>query len=104
MGKVAGKGSDFVVITEDDSGEEDTLSICKEIASYVEAQGCPYRIELNRGEAIRQAILDCEEPTVLIIAGKGPETHQKRGLEFVDTPSDAQYAEAFLREYNSRHK
>ena len=104
MGEVAGRGSDFVVITEDDSGEEDTLSICKEIATYVEAQGCSYHIELNRGEAIRQAILDCKEPTVLIIAGKGPETHQKRGLEFVDTPSDAQYAEAFLREYNSRHK
>lgn len=101
MGEVAGKSSDFVIITEDDSGEEDTLSICKEIAAHVEAQGCLYRIELNRGEAIRQAILSCEEPTVLIIAGKGPETHQKRGMEFVDTPSDAQYAEAFLREYNS---
>ena len=102
LGEVAGKGSDFVVITEDDSGEEDTLSICREIASHVEAQGCPYRIELNRGEAIRQAVLGCEEPTVVVIAGKGPETHQKRGLEFVDTPPDSRFAEAFLREYNAR--
>ena len=104
LGEVAGKGSDFVVITEDDSGEEDTRSICNEIAGHVEAQGCPYRIELNRGEAIRQAILGCEEPAVVVIAGKGPETHQKRGLEFVDTPPDAKYAEAFLREYNAKHR
>ena len=98
MGTVAGKSADFVVLTEDDSGEEDTASICREIASYV---ACPYRIELNRSEAIRQAILGCKEPTVVVIAGKGPETHQKRGMAFVETPSDAQYAEAFLREYNA---
>ena len=92
-----------MVLTEEDSGEEDTLSICREIASYVEAQGCDYSIEPNRGEAIRQAVLGCREPSVLLITGKGAETRQKRGTEYIDTPSDVDYVQSFLQEYDVRH-
>ena len=35
LGEISGRCSDLVVLTEEDSGEEDTLSICREIASYV---------------------------------------------------------------------
>ena len=100
LGEIGGRYSHQVILTEDDSGEEDTQSICQEIAAYVEAQGCPCAIELNRGEAIRQAILNCREPTVLLIAGKGDETYQKRGEEYVETPTDAEYVQSFLREYD----
>src|SRR5699024_4464991 len=71
LGEVSGQSSDLVVLTEEDSGEEDTLSICREIAGHVSAQGCPYEIQPNRGEAIRQAVLSCAEPSVLLITGKG---------------------------------
>ena len=104
LGEVAGKYAHLSVITEDDSGEEDTRSICEEIASYVAAQGGAYTIELNRGEAIRRAILDCTEPTVLLIAGKGTETYQKRGQEYVETPTDGEYTRAFLQEYDMLHR
>jgi acetylglutamate kinase len=93
-----------VVLTEEDSGEEDTLSICQEIAGYVAAQGCDYSIEPNRGEAIRQAILGCENPSVLLITGKGAETRQKRGTQYVETPSDVDYVHSFLREYDLNHR
>ena len=99
LGEVAGEHSDLVVLTEEDSGEEDTLSICKEIAEHV---ACQCRVELNRGEAIRQAVLSCDRPSVLLITGKGAETRQKRGLEYVDTPSDVDYVRAFLQEYDAR--
>ena len=99
LGEVAGEYSDLVVLTEEDSGEEDTLSICKEIAEHV---ACPCRVELNRGEAIRQAVLSCDRPSVLLITGKGAETRQKRGMEYVDTPSDVDYVRAFLQEYDAR--
>mgnify|MGYP001099102764 CR=1 FL=1 len=95
--------SDFIILTEEDSGEEDTLSICREIASYVEAQGCDYSIEPNRGEAIRRAILSCQSPTVLLITGKGAETRQKRGSEYIDTPSDVDYVHTYLQEYDVSH-
>ena len=99
MGEVAGRYSDLVVLTEDDPGEEDPAAICREIAAHVV---CPYTVQINRGEAIRQAILGCDRPSVVLIAGKGVERYQKRGLEYVDTPLDAQYAQAFLREYDAR--
>ena len=99
LGEVSGANSDLVVLTEEDSGEEDTVSICKEIASHV---ACPCRIEPNRGEAIRQAVLSCREPSVILITGKGAETRQKRGLEYIDTPSDVEYVQTFLREWEAR--
>ena len=103
LGEVAGQYADLVVLTEEDSGEEDTLDICREIADHVAAQNCDYSIEPNRGEAIRQAILGCREPSVLLITGKGAETRQKRGREYVDTPSDVDYVQTFLREYDVLH-
>ena len=102
LGEVSGAWSDLVVLTEEDSGEEDTVSICKEIAVHVEGQGCRYSIQPNRGEAIREAVLSCTVPSVILITGKGAETRQKRGIEYIDTPSDVEYAQAFLREYDAR--
>lgn len=100
LGEISGKYSDLVVLTEEDSGEEDTLSICGQIAAHVAEQGCRYLIEPNRGEAIRQAVLSCREPSVLLITGKGEETRQKRGREYIDTPTDVEYVQAFLQEYD----
>ena len=103
LGEISGKYSDLVVLTEEDSGEEDTESICREIAVHVEAQGCQYSIQPDRGEAIRQAVLSCEEPTVILITGKGAETRQKRGVEYIDCPSDVAYTQEFLHEYDVIH-
>ncbi|MCI8422714.1 MAG: acetylglutamate kinase [Lawsonibacter sp.] len=103
LGEISGQYSDLVVLTEEDSGEEDTLSICQEIAGHVAAQNCEYSIEPNRGEAIRQAILGCQTPSVLLITGKGAETRQKRGSAYVDTPSDVDYVQTCLREYDVVH-
>mgnify|MGYP002596024596 FL=1 len=103
LGEISGRCSDLVVLTEEDSGEEDTVSICREIASYVAGQNCEWSIEPNRGEAIRQAVLGCHVPSVLLITGKGAETRQKRGTEYIDTPSDVDYVQSFLQEYDVRH-
>ena len=103
LGEISGKYSNLVVLTEEDSGEEDTETICREIAGHVAEQGCEYSIQPNRGEAIRQAVLGCREPSVLLITGKGAETRQKRGKEYVDTPSAVDYVHAFLREYDVAH-
>lgn len=100
LGEISGKYSDLVVLTEEDSGEEDTLSICRQIAAHVAEQGGAYRIEPNRGEAIRQAVLSCDRPSILLITGKGRETRQKRGREYVEVPTDVEYVQTFLREYD----
>ena len=97
LGEISGKYSGLVVLTEEDSGEEDTVSICEQIAVHVAEQGCQYIIEPNRGEAIRQAILSCDQPSVLLITGKGRETRQKRGREYIEVPTDVDYVQAFLQ-------
>ena len=101
LGEISGKYSGLVVLTEEDSGEEDTVSICEQIAVHVAEQGCQYIIEPNRGEAIRQAILSCDQPSVLLITGKGRETRQKRGREYIEVPTDVDYVQAFLQEYDA---
>ena len=40
---------------------------------------------------------------MILITGKGAETRQKRGIEYIDTPSDVEYSKAFLQEYDVRH-
>ena len=102
LGEAAGKWCDRVYLTEEDSGEEDTLSICQEIAPNVEKENCPVQIIPNRGEAIRRSVLDSEGPSVILLTGKGRETRQKRGTEYIDTPTDVEYAQAFLQEYDLR--
>ncbi len=101
LGEASGQNSDLVIITEEDAGEEDVESICKEIAVYIEREGCPYKIVTDRGEAIRQSILETEGERVIIIAGKGAETRQKRGVLYIDTPSDVDYTVKYLKQYDA---
>ncbi len=100
LGSIAGRFAQMVYITEEDPGEEPVGDISREIAGYVEAQGCPYEIIDDRGEAIRRAIMDSGEPTVVLVTGKGDETRQKRGTEYIDCPSDVEYVKKFLDEYD----
>ena len=103
LGEVAGRGSDLVILTEEDAGEEPVEDICRDIAQYVEQEGCDYSIVPDRGEAVKQAILGSDRPTVVLLTGKGAETRQKRGTEYIDCPSDVDYAKEFLHEYDVQH-
>ena len=96
LGEAAGAWCDRVYLTEEDSGEEDTLDICHEILPNVEKGKARCRIIPNRGEAIRQAVLDSDKPTVLLLTGKGRETRQKRGALYIDTPTDVEYVQALF--------
>lgn len=103
LGEIAGKYAAHVYLTEEDPGEEDAASIDREIATAVAAEGTPYSIITDRGEAIRAAIGDCEEDTVVLITGKGAETREKRGLKYVPVPSDVEYARKALHEYDVKN-
>ena len=103
LGEISGRYSDLVILTEEDAGEEPVLEICRDIAKWVESEGCDYSIEPDREAAIRQAVMSCEVPSILLITGKGAETRQKRGIEYIPVPSDVEYTETFLKEYDVRH-
>ncbi len=106
MGEISGKCADFVYITEDDPAEENLEDICKTVAQYVESTGGKdkYKIILDRGEAIKTAIEEAHGESVIILAGKGAETHQKRGLSSEFYESDAFFAEKYLKEYDERQE
>lgn len=97
LSEVAGKHSAKAFITEEDHGEEDLMKISKEIAEYVEKTGCPYEIENDRELAIKKAIEEADENTIILITGKGRETRQKRGMDYVETLSDVDFVLKYLK-------
>lgn len=97
--EVSSRYADMIYITEDDPAEENVIDICNEIAKNTSA---PYKIIPDRNEAIREAVLSCEAESVVLLAGKGNEDRQKRGLESVPCPTDTENAVKYLKEYDER--
>jgi len=82
----AARGADRVVITSDNPRREEPGAIAAEIRAGLEghADVC---VELDRAEAIVAAIRGAGEGDVVVIAGRGPETHQSfagRTIRLVD--------------------
>ena len=102
LGTLAGENSDRIYLVPEDPGTEELEKIHRETAMYIEATntGCPYETFDNRGDAIRKAIFDCTEPTVILITGKGGETRQLIEREYIDCPSDSEFAKMYIKEYD----
>jgi len=88
MGEIAARGSDVVVVTNDNPRSEDPGAIIAEIIAGAEAvAGCegPGGAELvvieDRREAIRHAVGVAEAGDLVLIAGKGHEDYQIVGDE-----------------------
>ncbi len=76
MGEIAGKLSDYCIITSDNPASEDPETIIAEVEPGVVISGCKYTKIVDRKEAIHFA-LDLAEPgDILLLAGKGHETYQ----------------------------
>ncbi len=99
LAEEADKHSDYIVITEEDSGEEPFESIASDIAANINK--CPYSKIEDRGQAIRDAVFGFKaDKKVILFTGKGEETRLKRGLVYEDCPTDAQLSIDILKEYD----
>ncbi len=99
LAAAADENCDYIIITEEDSGEEPFDNIARDVAANIEK--CDFAIIEDRGEAIRRALTEItDEPRVVLITGKGEETRQKRGTLYVDCPSDVEYTKRTLEEYD----
>ena len=76
MGEVAGKYSDFCIITEDNPASEKAEDIIEEIKPGVIRSGCDYIAITDRKEAILFALDLAGEGDIVLLAGKGHETYQ----------------------------
>src|SRR5882724_246440 len=76
MGEVAGKGSDFVVLTSDNPRSEDPLAIINDALVGLQRSGTKYKIEPDRKTAISLAIREARPGDIVLLAGKGHEKVQ----------------------------
>ncbi len=103
LGLLAGKNSDKVYLTAEDPGYEPVIDISNEIAKYVSQNLDNYELIEDRGEAIKSAINysnEAYDKVVILVTGKGNETRQKYGNEYVPCKSDVEYAKMYLEEYD----
>jgi UDP-N-acetylmuramoyl-L-alanyl-D-glutamate--2,6-diaminopimelate ligase len=97
MGRAAGEGSDFVVLTSDNPRSEDPEAILRDALPGLEATGVQFVTEADRYRAIHLALEAARPGDIILIAGKGHEKTQilKNGAIPFD---DAEIATAALRE------
>ncbi len=75
MGEIAAKYADFIVVTSDNSRQEDPNQIIKDIQKGITLDS-EFTVEQDRAIAIQLAILKASKGDVVLIAGKGHEDYQ----------------------------
>ncbi|HEX4308544.1 MAG TPA: UDP-N-acetylmuramoyl-L-alanyl-D-glutamate--2,6-diaminopimelate ligase [Acidobacteriaceae bacterium] len=97
MGRAAGEGSDFVVLTSDNPRSEDPETIMADALPGLLATGTRFVAEPDRARAIRLAIEAAHPSDIVLIAGKGHEKEQvlRNGAIPFD---DAEVAAAAIRD------
>ncbi len=76
MGRVAGEGSDLVVLTSDNPRSEEPIAIIEETLAGVTATGTTCIVEEDRAGAIEIAIRSARTGDIVLLAGKGHEKVQ----------------------------
>jgi UDP-N-acetylmuramoyl-L-alanyl-D-glutamate--2,6-diaminopimelate ligase len=76
MGRAAGQGSDFVVLTSDNPRSEDPEAILRDVLPGLAETGTDYKVEPDRAAAIGIAIGAALPGDIVLLAGKGHEKMQ----------------------------
>ncbi|MGH9296631.1 MAG: Mur ligase family protein, partial [Acidimicrobiales bacterium] len=82
MGDAVSKGADLAVLTSDNPRHEDPLTIIDEVKAGWKSAG-ELHVEVDRRRAILLALELAERADVVLVAGKGHETTQQVGDEFI---------------------
>ncbi len=76
MGGIAGRMSDFCIITSDNPRSEEPMDIIKQTEVGIKSTGCDYICIENRRDAIKYALSIAKPDDIVLLAGKGHETYQ----------------------------
>lgn len=97
MGQVVSQYADVIMVTSDNPRSEDPLTITTAITAAIDAH---YSVEVDRAQAIQQAVGNAKSGDVVLIAGKGHENYQE--IAGVRYPfNDALIAEQALAQYTA---
>ena len=77
MGEMAGKYSDYCIITEDNNRYEEFSDIAKDILTGINKTKCEYTIIPDRKEAIKYAIKNGKKGDIIMLIGKGHEDYKE---------------------------
>ncbi len=83
MGEIAARLSDTVIATSDNPRSEDPGQILAQIEPGLRRGPAPYRLLVERREAIRAALSSARKGDVVLLAGKGHENYQIIGTEVI---------------------
>ncbi|MDD6483748.1 MAG: UDP-N-acetylmuramoyl-L-alanyl-D-glutamate--2,6-diaminopimelate ligase [Clostridiales bacterium] len=84
MGEIAGRLSDYSIITSDNPRTEDPQKIVEMVEEGMKRTDGEYTLITDRRKAIGYALDFAKKDDVIILAGKGQETYQIIGKEKVD--------------------
>lgn len=76
MGEIASRLSDYCILTSDNPRDEDPMRIINDCLPGLTQHKTPYKIFVNRYDAIEWALDFCKNDDVLLLAGKGHEDYQ----------------------------
>ena len=76
MAKAAAKYADFLVVTSDNPRDEDPEAIIADILTGLTDSDVPYKVVIDRKEAILKSMTLAEKDDVIVLAGKGHEDYQ----------------------------
>jgi UDP-N-acetylmuramoyl-L-alanyl-D-glutamate--2,6-diaminopimelate ligase len=76
MGSIASELADIVVVTSDNPRSENPAAIVDEILEGISSGAAPPLVELDRRQAIREAVTRARSGDVVVVAGKGHESGQ----------------------------
>ena len=83
MGEIAGKYSDYCIITEDNNRYEEFDNIAKDILVGMNKTNCEYKIIPDRKEAIKYAIENGQDEDIIMLIGKGHEDYKEiKGVRY----------------------
>ena len=99
LGELANIYADKIILTEQDPGTESVLDICQQIKEHIDSNK-PVITIVDRGKAIAAACEMIEDNWIMVIAGNGADGYQKRGLSYVELPTDGER----VQEYISAHQ
>jgi UDP-N-acetylmuramoyl-L-alanyl-D-glutamate--2,6-diaminopimelate ligase len=101
MGATAAEYSDFLIITSDNPRFEDPEVIIRQVVSGIPENALPYSTFVDRKEAIEFALSQAKKDDIVLLAGKGHETYQVIGNDYMAF-DERKIVKEFLGEQHNR--
>lgn len=77
MGRISANLADYCIVTSDNPRTEKPEAIIEDILEGMKDSKCPYKVIVNRPEAIHYALDFAQEGDTIVLMGKGHETYQE---------------------------